>query len=234
MWVGGDGAGVAGRRFPQVMWAVAWGGGEAVFPPSVPGGPSWVPRALARVDGGGQLSKKRTAAAIVAGAAAVLVAAPPAGAGDGFTVTPTSGPAGTVISVSGTGCYEEGLPDRHVSIILSDGEQASASSSVVPDDNGAWSGQLTVPAGADPAGTYQVYASCWGSILGDNGQEILAYGPVAFDVTGGGPAPTTPTTQPNEPTPTTQPPTEPTVPGEPETPGPPPATPVVDEPDFTG
>jgi cell division septation protein DedD len=171
------------------------------------------------------------AAFAVAGIGAVALASPPASAGDGFTVTPTSGPAGTVIAVSGTGCYEEGLPDRHVSIILTDGEQASASSSVVPEDNGAWSGQLTVPAGADPAATYEVYASCWGSILGDNGQEIVSYGPVAFDVTGGGTQPTTPTTA----TPTTQPPTEttdPTAPDGPETP--PPATPVVRPPDQTG
>lgn len=174
------------------------------------------------------------AAFAVAGVGAVALVAPPASAGDGFGVNPTSGPAGTVITVSGTGCYEEGLPDRHVSIILTDGEEATASSSVVPEDNGAWSGQLTVPAGADPAATYEVYASCWGSILGDNGQEIASYGPVAFDVTGDG---TTPTTAPPT-TPTTAPPTEPTTPTVPEDPegsgAPPPATPVVRPPDHTG
>lgn len=180
------------------------------------------------------MSKKRMAAFGAVGVGVLALVAPPASAGDGFTVTPTSGPVGTVISISGTGCYDEGLPDRTVSMYLTNG-LTGQTNLVTPDDNGAWSGHITVSGGLDPDLDYYVAASCWGEILGDNGQVIQEYGPVDFDVTGDGPVPTTPTTQP--PTePTT--PTEPTVPGEPpaepEVPTPPPATPIVDEPDFTG
>lgn len=179
---------------------------------------------------------KRIAAIAAAGVATTLLAVPPASAGDGFTVTPTSGPAGTVISVSGTGCYEDGLPDTEVTISFGDGESVGVSTMIIPDDNGAWSGQLTVPAGVDPAGEYAVGGYCWGEILGDNGQMIREYASVAFDVTGDGPAPTTP--EPTTPTTQPGPGPEPTVPGEPgddpEVPTPPAATPVVDDPDYTG
>ncbi|HEY8543428.1 MAG TPA: hypothetical protein VIL36_00205 [Acidimicrobiales bacterium] len=181
------------------------------------------------------MSRKRIVALGV-GMVAVGMAAAPAAAGDGFTVSPTSGPPGTVITVSGTGCFQDGYPDRSVTVVFTDGS-SGATAFTEPDDSGAWSTQLTVPDTADPDATYEVTASCWGSILGDNGHVIIDYGPVAFDVTGGG---TPPTTAP----PTTQPPTTPEEPEEPgpstpeepeaEVPTPAPATPVVDTPNYTG
>jgi hypothetical protein len=161
------------------------------------------------------------------GAAAVLVAAP-AGAQEPeqpINVDPTSGGVGTVITVSGSGCSSENPDDApEVDSILADeefffgeGEGLVGDEGVVQaEDDGTWSGQLTVPADVDPGLSWFVSALCF---AGPEAQEPLAfYEIVEFDVTG--PPTTTPPTTP----PATTPPT-PTAP---------PAVPVVEEPDFTG
>lgn len=163
------------------------------------------------------------------GAATVLVAAP-AGAQEllPITVDPTSGGAGTVITVSGAECTSENPEDApEVDFILADeefffgeGEGLVADENLVQAaDDGTWSGELTVPAGLDPDLSWFVSALCF-SGPGEDAEVLADYDLVEFDVTG--PPTTTPTTPPS----TTPPPTTP--------PEAPPAAPVTEEPDFTG
>jgi len=163
------------------------------------------------------------------GAAAVLVAAP-AGAQEPpelpLSVEPLSGGVGTVITVSGEGCTSENPEDTpEADFILADedfffteNEGVFGDEGVVQAaDDGTWSGQLTVPADADPDLTWLVTAACFASPEAEG--TLAVYELVEFDVTG--PPTTTPTTPP-----TTAPPTTP--------PEAPPAAPVTEEPDFTG
>jgi hypothetical protein len=163
--------------------------------------------------------------------AATLLVATPAGAQEeelALNVDPTSGPVGTVIDVSGAGCTSENPDDApEVDFILADeefffgeGEGLVADENLVEaEDDGTWSGQLTVPADVDPDLSWFVSALCF---AGPEAEEPLAvYEIVEFDVTG---PPTTPPTTPT----TMQPPTTPPAPEAP------PAAPVVEEPVFTG
>jgi hypothetical protein len=159
--------------------------------------------------------------------ASALVGVSPAGAQEEpetlgpVAVNPTSGPSGTVISVSGEGCdgdasgFEAWLtlvaydPDHGVPFTVLD-------ESVVVPENGDWSGELTVPDGADPDVDTYVLAEC----TYDEGEGYLGeYDSVPFDVTGETTA-TTATTAPEAP----------------QAPAPvaPVATPVVRQPSFTG
>jgi hypothetical protein len=186
-------------------------------------------------------SSRRAAAVAVACAAAgaLALSVAPAGAQDpgspALTVSPTSGPAGTVIAVSGGGCTETiqvylaigtSFPSSPADVAATTGTEASGA--------GDWQTSIAVPAGLDPAGTYSVTARCYIS-AGEQSQTKFTYGIVPFDVTG------------DSTTPSTVPPTvPPTVPGDPGDPGDPPvidpdvvpmapvAVPVVAEPDFTG
>ena len=100
------------------------------------------------------------------------------------------------------------------------GDGAFGDENVVPaEDDGTWSGELTVPAGLDPDLSWFVSALCF-SGPGEDAEVLADYDLVEFDVTG--PPTTTPTTPPS----TTPPPTTP--------PEAPPAAPVTEEPDFTG
>jgi hypothetical protein len=166
------------------------------------------------------------------GAAAVLVAAP-AGAQEEepeelpLSVEPLTGGAGTVITVSGEGCASENPEDApEVDFILADeefffgeGEGVVADEDLVQaEDDGTWSGQLTVPADVDPDLSWFVSALCF-SGPGEDAEVLAVYEIVEFDVTG--PPTTTPTTPSTTPPPTTPP-------------AAPPAVPVTEEPDFTG
>lgn len=158
------------------------------------------------------------------GAAAVLVAAPAGAQAEDLAlgVEPTSGGVGTVITVSGAECTSENPDDApEVDFILADeefffgdGEGVVADEDLVQaEDDGTWSGQLTVPADVDPDLSWFVSALCF---AGPEAEEPLAfYEIVEFDVTG--PPTPTPTTPPTTPTPEA-----------------PPAVPVVEEPEFTG
>lgn len=178
------------------------------------------------------MKTKRMAALAVAGVTTSLLAAAPAGAGVSpipgleLEVTPTSGPGGTVVTVSGSDCVVDDVPGE-VEFGLADfGNFTPVVFDVaVPDVDGNWTGQFTVPPGTDPEGTYAVGAECVIEVDEGEFEPIVEYFPVEFDVTGDGP---TPTTAP----PATTPPT--TGPGTPEVPTPPPATPVVRPPDQTG
>jgi hypothetical protein len=169
------------------------------------------------------MERKRMSAALIVGAAAgALLVAAPAGAGaPQLEVTPTSGPVGTTITVSGNLCGD-GLAEFTLYMDV-DGDEPLV---IAQDDldapmDGTWSGELVVPAtatlpGGDtvdilPGDGYSIGATCTFS------EQPVKYDDVDFEVTG---SPT--------PTPSTTPPT--TAP----TSTPPPATPITDEPPFTG
>jgi hypothetical protein len=115
------------------------------------------------------------------------------------TIDPISGPIGTTISVSGSGC-----PAVQVAVALLAGtsfENATAQIDhviVVPAADGTWSAELTVydsMVGGDDTvvgGDYVVAARC----AYYDGEHVFSE-PVAFDVTGEGEAPPPPEVQPS-------------------------------------
>ncbi|HUP85658.1 MAG TPA: hypothetical protein VM143_08325 [Acidimicrobiales bacterium] len=99
---------------------------------------------------------------------------PGVGAGGALAIDPSSGPAGSVINVSGTAC---GASTANVFLGESRGESGGpvAESNNVPvNSDGTFSTTLTVPSGSDPSSTYNVGAQCGSG----------SYGLQAFDVTG--------------------------------------------------
>lgn len=179
------------------------------------------------------------AVAVAAGATVVaLLGAVPASAGDAPTVsvTPASGPAGTTVTISGDGC-----PGGDVLFgILRPYDEATGSSwpivvnQVFAEDDGGWSGEVVVPASSPfpdgdggwvdtevaPGDGYSASAIC-----GTPSPETsFEYPRMPFEVTEG----STPTTTIPGPTTTTIPVWEPPAPT------PPPATPISDDPPFTG
>jgi hypothetical protein len=174
-----------------------------------------------------KMSSRRAAVAALACvvASAVMSTAPVAATDEppDLTVTPTSGPAGTVVTVSGDDCAFNSISIFLVKLPSAVVAQSGTESS----DNGTWSGTVTVPQGADPAADYVVTAQCFVS-AGEQSQVKHDYEQVPFDVTGGGTTPTTPTTTPpGEPT-------EPPVIDPEAVPVAPVAVAVVADPDFTG
>jgi hypothetical protein len=103
------------------------------------------------------------------------------GAGGAITINPTSGPAGTVINVSGTACEADTVDVALGASSGQSGDTVANRDDVAVADDGTFTTTLTVPAGSDPALTYTVVATC-----GDDN-----YPGQAFDVT---PTSTTPTT----------------------------------------
>lgn len=159
-------------------------------------------------------------AAAAVGTVASMVATP-AGAQEGpllpMQVSPTGGPAGTVIEVSGENCDLED-PVVHIELVDVDTGEAVDSVDASPDEAGSWADELTVPEGVDPNHDYVVEAAC---APFPGATPDVRYESVEFDVTGD----TTATTVP--PPPTTEP-----APAEP--PGVDTASPVEAEPTFTG
>jgi hypothetical protein len=164
---------------------------------------------------------KRVAAAATAGVAvAALLTGTPAGAQEllPIDVSPTSGPPGTLITVSGEECIGEGGPGVvDVSVFFDDEEDPAFGFSTEPGevaDDGTWSIAFIFE-DTDPPGLYDVTATCF--VDAESEEVIVDYDFVTVELTKP-PAP-----------PTTQPPTTP-----PTTPPAPPAAPVVEEPTFTG
>jgi hypothetical protein len=137
-------------------------------------------------------------------------------------VSPTSGPAGTLISVSGSGCVNPDgpAPLAEVFVYPLGSEGVDNWSSVDVAEDGSWSSDgFGVSDVVIPELDYAVSARCYlppDEVNGDN-VILFEYEDVAFDVT-----------PPPAPEPTTPPTTEPSAPA------PPPATPVVAPPDHTG
>jgi hypothetical protein len=169
------------------------------------------------------------ATAVAVAAAATFMCAGPAAAQQGdepnvtLDVSPTSGPAGTVITVRGEDCNLTDVGLVAVLVNLEDEVPEIGDMEVYPDA-GSWSAQPAVPQDAAPGDEIVVRAAC-GYFDSPTSEFTLvfAYEPVTFHVTGA------PTTAP----PTTPPPT-PTPPAGPAPAPAPPAEPVVAEPTFTG
>jgi hypothetical protein len=147
--------------------------------------------------------------------AAALFAAP-AGAQEAefapLDITPTSGPAGTSITVSGDDCGGEQAFNAFVQVYFANETDVLNAVETEIAETGSWSTQIQVPAGTDPAGTYSVFATCFV----DNGEDVevnLEYEEVAFDVTGDVVTPSQPAPTP-APAPTAAAPAAP-VPGDP-------------------
>jgi hypothetical protein len=154
---------------------------------------------------------------LVPALAAIVVALGWAAAGSAgaaitaFTLAPTSGPPGTVFSVSGAGCSPGLTVSAANDYVSVDVPTLQISTRVPVAANGSWHGAFTVPAGALPAGA-PVAALC----VSDGLPSLLTlYTPQTFTVTApptttastttttttattGTTHPTTPTTKPRE------------------------------------
>jgi hypothetical protein len=139
-----------------------------------------------------------------------------------IAISPTSGPIGTVIQVSGSGCLDGGVIVALLGVDPATGETTVVDALVVERaEDGTWSAELIVfdkmfrlagPVQVDVVpGDYTVQASC----------DLDVTEPLSFVVTGGGTAP-----------PRTDPPVIP--PFVPVTPVAQPATAVPGDPDYTG
>ena len=98
-----------------------------------------------------------------------------------ISVTPTSGPAGTVATVTGSGCVSDG-PTSDLIVWLWYGDDPepilSVAGNVSPD--GTWSASVQSEA-SDPPGTYTLSATCFDGIESD--QVVAEYDFVEFELT---------------------------------------------------
>ena len=124
--------------------------------------------------------------------------------------SPSSGPAGTAISVSSKdACTPPGgasAPEVEIDLTDSGGDPVESSTAPVAA-NGTWSGSITVPDDAAP-GSYAVEASCFPS-ADPNADSYFDYAGQPFQVTAQGGATTTTaprTTQTTKPPSTAKPP----------------------------
>ncbi len=100
-----------------------------------------------------------TMAAIGVGAA---MTAAPAGAAllTSFSMSPTSGPGGTAVSVSGAGCSPGLLLSSSLDrVVVTVATVPPVTAQIPVTSNGSWSGSVTIPAGAVP-GPAAVAALC--------------------------------------------------------------------------
>jgi hypothetical protein len=112
-----------------------------------------------------------------------------------FTMTPTSGPPGTVVHVSGAGCAPGLLASAGTDYVTVTSPTLGVAFRAPVSSNGSWQGSFAVPSGS---GSAFVTALCVSSKL----QSLLTiYAPQQFSVT----TPTTPTTNAPGQTPTTAP-----------------------------
>jgi Cu-Zn family superoxide dismutase len=118
---------------------------------------------------------------VLAAAALLLPAAPGASAAASFSISPASGPPGTVISFTGTGCLPRSGPDgTFVFAGLPQGsfaDQPQVNFESGPD--GSFSGTIVVPAAQAP-GTYGTGLGCFMEEIGWPSQPDLR----PFTVTG--------------------------------------------------
>jgi hypothetical protein len=182
------------------------------------------------------MNKRRVAIAAAGGAAvaALIVGAVPVGAQEEpsllpVSVTPTSGPAGTVATLSGDGCIGEGGPGDieaylwDPSTVEGDPPDLFWSGEVASD--GTWTAGVEFE-GTDPLGIYFLSATCF---VDPESSEIVAdYDFVEFELTATDPTPAPEPTP--DPAPAPQPTSKPTRAPEAATP----AAPVAGDPDYTG
>jgi hypothetical protein len=134
------------------------------------------------------VSHIRTAVVALATTALFVVASSPAHALlESFSVTPTSGGAGTEVTVSGTGC-SPGVTNTSSDYVMVTATNPVVSLKLSVTNAGAWSGSFTVPSGALPVGA-AIDAACFTNGLAS---VVTTYAPQTFTVTAA-PAPTTTT-----------------------------------------
>jgi hypothetical protein len=132
-------------------------------------------------------------------------------------ISPSSGPAGAVFTVSGDGCVGEAGPGDVLVTVFFTADEVVDEFGVTPEDDGTWSAEILTDEPTDlPPGVYDVTATCF--VSPESEKVIVEYDFVEFElIAPPGPPPTEP--------PTTEPPTTPPAP---------PATPVTKPPTFTG
>lgn len=118
-----------------------------------------------------------------------------------FSVSPSSGPPGTIVNVSGTACSPGITVSATQDFVRISSTTLSLATDIPVAANGSWHGTFTVPGNA-PAAPGLVLAACFTDALPSLTTTYTAQG---FTVTAG-PAPTTTVT-----TPTTSKPTTPTT-----------------------
>jgi hypothetical protein len=163
--------------------------------------------------------KRVIVASTVAVAATALVAAPVAAQEEEppllpISVTPSSGPPGTVFTFAGEECIgEEGPGEVLITVFFTDNEVVDEFA-LTPEADGSWAVDFDtgVPEPLPP-GVYNVTATCFASA--ESEKVIAEYAFADFELT----APPKP---------------EPPKPPAPEPEPAQPAAPVVEEPDFTG
>lgn len=163
-----------------------------------------------------------TSSALSAGAASPPrgLISPPSGDTATIDVSPPSGPAGTVVTISNNNSCFGG--NATATVNLQDPANQTATESGL---DGSWSVQITVAPGTPP-GIYQVTATCSGA---DEQPSAYSYTSNQFIVTGSTPSPT-PSSSPPTPSPTSPAPSpSPTA-----TATAPPATAVSGQANFTG
>jgi hypothetical protein len=156
-------------------------------------------------------------AAIAATAAAVATAfmsVAPVGAQEPFlpiSVTPSSGGAGTVVTVSGEDCDDDAGSTAEVFIFLfsSESDEPIDEFFTTVEEDGTWSYELVVEA-TDPPGVYDLTATCVLSSA-ETDPTFIEYDFASFEVTGTTPPTTPPTSTPEAPAPTVTPQAAPAV-----------------------
>jgi Cu/Zn superoxide dismutase len=123
--------------------------------------------------------------AVVVGATLAVPAAREASAVATYTLFPTSGPPGTVITFTGTGCLPRSGPDGTFVLATNPAGAFTDQPQVIFESgpDGSFSGSITVPSGTPP-GTYGTGIGCFLEEVGWPSQPNLA----PFTVTAG-PAP---------------------------------------------
>jgi len=130
-------------------------------------------------------------AATAVGVGVVFALAPVVHAGaiglpTSFAMSPSSGPPGTTVQVSGNGC-SPGLLGGSSSVMIDAGTMPPTSVQVPAKSNGAWRGTFKIP-GAARATAAEVTATC---VSGGLQSLLTIYWPKTFTVSGGV-VPTTP------------------------------------------
>lgn len=125
-------------------------------------------------------------AAGTAAAATLALGSTPVSAGVAppIGVDPTSGSAGTEVTISGEDCLDGATPGD-VQITLSHGEDAPKSFTAAADATGAWTTSLLVEE-TDPVGTHEVDATCYDDIVEETselGTVLVNYASASFEVT---------------------------------------------------
>jgi len=108
-----------------------------------------------------------------------------------LTITPTSGPGGTVITASGGDCARQQPFNAFVQVYFTDEDEVLTAAEGTISDNGTWSQDIQVPVNADPAATYSVFATCFVD-TGESTERAGEYQDQPFAVSGPAAAPASP------------------------------------------